>query len=749
MSKQNRKQTPAGTGGHGPSREPIPDTEREESWPLWLALVGLLLVFAYLFARQPIGDGAISRGMLYLLLPFDPGELISQWMGGDAERMGLADRIPVFACAAVWLVAAYVSGAFLLTGLRLSSSRPLEWLAFSTGLGLHLLSLFTLSVGILAGAVDGLSTRSRWPYLALFGLLTLVAVLKRQWVLPKLGEGERTTATESSQPQRPWLWLLATPFVLALFAAAALPPWEFDVREYHLQAPKEWYRLGEVGFMPHNVYANMPLGAEMHALSSMALYGGGDAWWRGAVVGKVVIASMNLITALALYCVASRLASRRAGVIAAVFYMSWPWAFRVAAAGLIDGALSMYVALAFLALSVYLHDEPLSVRGGGNRGVGWLLAAAVAAGAAASCKYTGVLFAIFPGALWCFSSLVRTRNARTGAKAALVFAVTAVVAASPWYLKNAALTGNPTYPLLASVMGGATRTEAKTEQWNRAHQIPRDEQGRRFSPNQIAAAAATVLWRSPWHHPLVIPLAALCLFAARDRRWAIEIALAALFIMLTWFLATHRIDRFWLPAGPLLCLAAGLGATSGTSLLWRRIIDGLIALTTVLVFCVLASRYATPDNRILVSYQQLRTDTPHPRDPGAWTLTPAHDFLNRSTPPGNAVLLVGDAQPFDLTPITYYNTCFDGSVFEQWMDGVPPREQLAALQSRSVSFVLVDWGEVARYRATYGFTPFVQPEVFRQLEEDGVLRRVHFEGERPSVAIFAVGSDLAPSPSIP
>jgi hypothetical protein len=410
----------------------------------------------------------------------------------------------------------------------------------------------------------------------------------------------------------------------------------------------------------------------------------------------------------------------------------------------------MYVALAFLALSVYLRKSPEADQSGEYDGGNyWLIVAAVCAGAAASCKYTGVLFAIAPGAVWCFTSLYRTRGTSFGGKTAFLFVITATIAASPWYIKNTVLTGNPTYPLLASMMGSETRTEDKTAQWNRAHEIPGDEQGRSYTLSQIGNAVANLLWRSPRHHPLVVPLAALSLFALRDRRWALEILAAVSVIALIWFLATHRIDRFWLPIGPLICLAAGLGATAGNSLTWRRTNDGLIAFVSVLVFCVVTSRYATPENRMLVSYEQLRTDAPHPMDPGAWTLTPAHAFLNGSTSPGGAVLLVGDAQPFDLAPFTYYNTCFDDSIFELWTKDATPQEQLTALQSRSIEFVLVNWGEVARYNATYGFTPYVVPRVFAQLERNGVMRRVDFEGESAGVAIYRVGSDLASSPLIP
>ena len=57
---------------------------------------------------------------------------------------------------------------------------------------------------------------------------------------------------------------------------AMLPPFEFDVVEYHLQSAKEYYQLGFIGFNDHNIYMNMPLGLEMHGLAAMSLVGGAN-----------------------------------------------------------------------------------------------------------------------------------------------------------------------------------------------------------------------------------------------------------------------------------------------------------------------------------------------------------------------------------------------------------------------------------------------------------------------------------------
>ena len=56
----------------------------------------------------------------------------------------------------------------------------------------------------------------------------------------------------------------------------------------------------------------------------------------------------------------------------------------------------------------------------------------------------------------------------------------------------------------------------------------------------------------------------------------------------------------------------------------------------------------------------------------------------------------------------------------------PPANWTAAevrseLAARQITYVYVNWGEIARYRRTYGFTDFVQPEVFDRLVAQGVL----------------------------
>jgi hypothetical protein len=99
-------------------------------------------------------------------------------------------------------------------------------------------------------------------------------------------------------------------------------------------------------------------------------------------------------------------------------------------------------------------------------------------------------------------------------------------------------------------------------------------------------------------------------------------------------------------------------------------------------------------------------------------------------------LTVGDAAVFDLQPPVLYKTCFDDCVFEQLVrdktsmearpeDQMRPAKEIRAeFASLHITYVFVNWKEIDRYRRTYGFTDFVQPEVLDRLVEEGILELV-------------------------
>jgi hypothetical protein len=319
---------------------------------------------------------------------------------------------------------------------------------------------------------------------------------------------------------------------------------------------------------------------------------------------------------------------------------------------------------------------------------------------------------------------------------AACFLLAVLCACGPWLAKNWWFSGNPVYPL---VWGGKTRTPKKMEQWNHAHQVPRDADGRRYSWPQVVQSLALIGWRSDDLSPLLAPLAALAFCSRKHRRWALAMGGLLLYLVAVWWLFSHRLERFLVPALPIAALLAGVGASWSDSRAWR--IGLLVLLTAGLAANLLDSLSASnQDHRYLVALEELRLDEPsEPNGPSR--VDPVHRYLNQAVPTGFSVLLVGDAQPFDLEVPALYNTCFDDCIFEQLLKDRGREERLAALQHRNISHVYINWSEIARYRSpgNYGFTDYVTRARLRELaDEQGVLRRVEL-GLDPEVAeVFEV-----------
>jgi hypothetical protein len=354
------------------------------------------------------------------------------------------------------------------------------------------------------------------------------------------------------------------------------------------------------------------------------------------------------------------------------------------------------------------------------------------AGSAAACKYPAILLLVFPLAVW---TVIESRRAR--ARACTVFLLAAICGCGLWLGKNWVLADNPIYPL---VLGGRTRTEAQIAQWNRAHRVPVDGRGQRYSAAQLGQAVAQFCWKSTWQSPLLVPLAVMAFVGRARRRLAVILTLYAGFYLAGWWLMTHRLDRFWVPLLPVLCLLAGIGADWSPSRLWRGLTAGvLLAGLAANLLLVLASNQH--DWRYLVSLDRLRLDEPIQPD-GPSRVHPAHRYLNDHVRAGHCALLVGDAQPFDVEVPVLYNTCFDACIFEQLMRGRTREERFAALHDRRISHVVVNWSEIDRYRSpgNYGFTDYVTRRLVRDelVREQGVLRPVKLAIDPERAEVFEV-----------
>ena len=155
-----------------------------------------------------------------------------------------------------------------------------------------------------------------------------------------------------------------------MLLASMLPSIDFDVLEYHLQGPKEYFQAGRIAYLPHNVYTNMPFNVEMLHLLAMEVMGD---WWWGGLAGQLLVAFFGPAAAVLIAGTAARGGSARAGWIAALVYLSTPWIYRLAAIAYVEGPLCFYhAALIFVAviLLAKIGDKTARVEPERERGSG-------------------------------------------------------------------------------------------------------------------------------------------------------------------------------------------------------------------------------------------------------------------------------------------------------------------------------------------------------------------------------------------
>jgi len=341
-----------------------------------------------------------------------------------------------------------------------------------------------------------------------------------------------------------------------------------------------------------------------------------------------------------------------------------------------------------------------------------------------------------------------TKQSAGRGRLVLMYSLGVLLTVGPWLAKNVVETGNPVYPLAWQIFGGRDIDSELDAKFRRGHATEPRTWG------HLVNGVADVTVQNDWLSPLLFALAPLSLWYLWSTSQPVaepaEVddlqltcfwrrALAGLWIYLawlffTWWGLTHRLDRFWVPQIPVVALLAGLG--------WRRISDmawetrigkyslqgiGLASLAVLGFNLVFVLSGLAGNNTFFVELNQSRKNVTQ-------RFTPGIDFLNTQLPPGSKVLCVGEAQVFPLESPLVYNSVFDRSLFEEWLaeesPGVahqhksfrPVAEMKARLKREGITHIHINWAEIARYRKTYGYTPFVTPARFAKLQSLGVLQ---------------------------
>ena len=568
--------------------------------------------------------------------------------------------------ALLWVLAATMAGSALLRiAWRGDDSNLSLRIVTSAALGLGLFSLLALGLGLIGALNRG--TALAMPIVS--AAVWLATFLRR--------ESLRSITQKSEQWLREpaawgWWWLAAMPILGMALVAATLPPgmlWPddpnpYDVLEYHLQGPREWYEAGRILPLPHNVYTYFPFNVEMQYLLAMHVRGGP---WAGMYLAHLLTLAYVVLSIAAVHALA--------GTIPAVVAATVPWLMMLGTVAFNEAGLLLYgtLAVAWILRSFEISNPKLQTRA--------VATAGVMAGLACGVKYTAVPILLIAAPL--LALLVagipwRARLLKCG-----VYGVVGLLFFLPWIARNAAWTGNAVFPEAMPLLGNGHFTEDQTHRWERAHQ-PRDDQ-RAISQRLEAFAREVVIdWRYGF---AVVPLGlAAGVATLRDKNTRFLLALffaTAIF----WLALTHLQSRFFILGVPLAALLVGQLRP------WQfRLAAIILTLTVSLpswsrVHGILSERVSSAGQ--LAGYQELSSFLP--------------EEIAQHVQARSKLALVGDAKAFLYTmPMTNlrYRTVFDvnvtgaGNAIDAWLG-----QDAASI--RSTHYVIVDHGELRRFAATY------------------------------------------------
>ena len=668
-------------------------------WHSTIAVVWLIGFLAFFYCQTPPNNPTYRRFEFWPEVPFRLLDMVDPPADAAAPPSGWSffpQRFDLMLTAAIILAGAWGIGHLSLRPLRLPlKSRCAERTVFAFALGLATLSLLTLCCGL-----------ASWLRAEFFATVILGSVLAESWLRLQNWRSTQPIGIEDDSPPttpKPLVSRMVAlvmslipiaPFLLAMLLGAMLPSSDFDVREYHLQGPKEYYQAGQITFLPHNVYTSFPFFTEMLSLLSMTLRGD---WIRGALVGKTVLMCFGPLTGLAVYAAGRRWFSPKAGWLAALVYLTMPWTFRISTIAYAEGGLTFFLFVSLLAFAIAVEkqrDEP-------SVASRLFFLCGLLSGCAMACKYTGVVSVVVPlFAATCAAPFVlrlpAEQRRRIAVRVAAIFLMGTTVTIGPWLVKNLVETRNPVYPLMYTLFGGHDWDEALNAKWRAGHSPPNYTD----LPQRILEVTAG----NDWLTPLLFGLAPLSLMLFRRRQIDRYLWLYLLWLFATWWVLTHRIDRFWVPMTPVVAVLAGMGAVSIRGKSWQ-IVSGCGIAAAVLFNLAFVISGAAGNNAFLA-------DLKH-----AQQAPPGIAYLNNELPPNSHVLMVGEAQVFDAEFPLLYNTVFDHSIFEHW-SATDIRRRFRA---EKITHVFVNWQEIHRYRTTYGYTKFVTPERFSALVERGIL----------------------------
>lgn len=673
---------------------------------------------------------------------------LGQW---QPAILALSVAIPDGLIAAAVGLSACGYGYLLLRRWLPKDSPSLLKLATSAVAGLWLLSTAVMAVGSTLG---GLGPAIWWPVVALGAGLAIWQGRSslRQLKLPR------------RLPGASLLWVLAALAGGIWLAGATLPAGltgrltadSYDVLEYHLQLPREYFQSGQVAPLTHNIYSHYPLGVEMLFLLGMCLRGGAyEGMYLATLMHGLYAAVMAAGVLGALREVPGNSGDAQGGKLAdfharaaALLLLTAPWVLYLSWLASSELAEMCCLALALMWLRQYLY-RPLRRH---SAMIGLML------GAACATKYLSAGLIALPVLAVLLAAALRRRRPADWAIACLL---TGALFA-PWMARNVVTTGNPVFPLANTVFGRGYLSPEQAQRWNQAHAPalyppvpkPADYQPPPQGPSRWQRLAGWLVGGRLYESfpvigspVLVLLLAGLVAMAAFPRGlsswdWLLPAVLAMQ--VAVWMLFTHEMPaRFasvclapisLIAARALARLAAMKGAGLGQQGQSPERTWGMAPAVALLL--------ATAGLNLVSAWHYYRADAGEQRMlAGADAQAVADAWYPPEYRGRGKLALVGESRAFYFPPGTPYATVFDPQPLAPLLTGPAGPDDARQLREAGIDRVLIGWSEISRLRQTYGWPDELFLDRLHELQQSmRTLQETYYPGSTrtPARSILAV-----------
>jgi hypothetical protein len=229
------------------------------------------------------------------------------------------------------------------------------------------------------------------------------------------------------------VWVLIVAVILVQIVLSLVPPTTRDELTHHLLMPRLYIERGRIFDLPFAPNSYYPMLLDM-------LYTPWLRWgWDSAP--KLVHGLFGFLTALLLYAYLAHRLSPLYGLLGFFFYISLPAVLRLSNVAFVDLGLVFYSTTSLLCLICWL-DEISAHR--------WLILAGLSAGFAMATKPNGLLVFLLLFLFLAFALGKRKDRSLPWILSGLfLFGVLALIAFSPWAIKNLVRTGNPLFPFFS------------------------------------------------------------------------------------------------------------------------------------------------------------------------------------------------------------------------------------------------------------------------------------------------------------